>query len=501
MTSGAMETKHGEGILPPAGKVAHRGFSNWAVLTLIALAMLNASWATAFFRLFEFTGTQRSMLTIMMYFTALPLMTVLAVSVVRSLRLTGSVERFVSLAILVLGVLTAFPLLLYPGDGPGLGAALARYLSAFTNLEFALRSEPITTVLILIFWRRGLSMARHRVGPRVVQRDLRTGLIALLLIGFAAASLDSPLPYVEVFILLFAALMAMGGARLSALSFMRGGRTIPFESGWFLAVAAGAGGLLAFTGVMAAIGAEPLAQGAGRILSIMGSALGALLLFLLRPVIVLLTELFSDLIGSLVPRTSELPELPTGQEVSQIIEGLSEEIAPAPFAGGLLDTIQIILIAAAILIVVIVVYFSLRSTRAGKIWRNLEEGEREALLGSLPDYLRTLLRDIRRTPDILDRLNPAAQVIAAARIRQIYRQLLRLSSRLGVEREQAETPLEFLADLPVVFPDSQRELERITHAYLRVRYGEYPESRQEVDQVEQAWRYVRKRGRPLPEES
>ncbi len=89
---------------------------------------------------------------------------------------------------------------------------------------------------------------------------------------------------------------------------------------------------------------------------------------------------------------------------------------------------------------------------------------------------------------------PISSVIAAARIRQIYRQLLRESARLGKAREQAETPLEFLPELQVVFPGCYEELVLITRAYLRVRYGEYPESRQEVQVVEQAWKHVRRHG-------
>ena len=261
--------------------------------------------------------------------------------------------------------------------------------------------------------------------------------------------------------------------------------------------------MIALTGGMAYFGAGPLASGLGRALAFIGSALGAVLLFLLRPVIVLITELFNRLLAGLMPLISQtepqLQSLPAPDEVSQMMEDLSAEIMPAPFAGGLLDTLQIILIGVGLLIFVLVVYFSLRSTRAGRLWRNLEEGERETILGSIPDYLRSLLRSVRRAPQGLERLNPAAQVIAAARIRQIYRRLLRLSSRLGVERDESETPLEFLGDLPVIFPDVQAELEDITGAYLRVRYGEYPESRQEVDRVEAAWRQVRKRGSPLPD--
>ena len=503
MRSEAKNSRVVDGIFLPAGKVEAQAISHWKLLTMVALTVMNASWASAFLRTIAYPGAQRNTLILIIFFTLLPLATVFILTAVQALKLTASAERTAGLAVLVIAVLAAFGTLLYPDSRLGLGVSISRFLAAFTNLDFALHPEPVVAVLILIFWRRGLSLARHWIGPLVVQRDFRIALIALLILGFAAAGLARPLPYVEVFLCLFAALMAMGGARLTTLSKTRGGRSIPFDRQWFLAVSAGAFGLIALTGGMAYFGAGPLASGLGRALAFIGSALGAVLLFLLRPVIVLITELFNRLLAGLMPLISQtepqLQSLPAPDEVSQMMEDLSAEITPAPFAGGLLDTLQIILIGVGLLIFVLVVYFSLRSTRAGRLWRNLEEGERETILGSIPDYLRSLLRSVRRAPQGLERLNPAAQVIAAARIRQIYRRLLRLSSRLGVERDESETPLEFLGDLPVIFPDVQAELEDITGAYLRVRYGEYPESRQEVDRVEAAWRQVRKRGRPLPD--
>jgi hypothetical protein len=53
--------------------------------------------------------------------------------------------------------------------------------------------------------------------------------------------------------------------------------------------------------------------------------------------------------------------------------------------------------------------------------------------------------------------------------------------------------------LEKIFPDSQEELATITHAYLRVRYGELPEKRGQIEEVESAWELVRKRGRPVGE--
>jgi hypothetical protein len=84
--------------------------------------------------------------------------------------------------------------------------------------------------------------------------------------------------------------------------------------------------------------------------------------------------------------------------------------------------------------------------------------------------------------------------LAAARIRRIYADLLSLSGRLGRPRPAGRTPLEHLPQLQDLFTDQAGELERITSAYLRVRYGEAPESIQEVREIESAWRSIQAEG-------
>ena len=66
---------------------------------------------------------------------------------------------------------------------------------------------------------------------------------------------------------------------------------------------------------------------------------------------------------------------------------------------------------------------------------------------------------------------------------------------MGEQRSPADTPLEYMANLERLFPTSQEELALITYAYLRVRYGELPETREQVEDVENAWELIRKQGR------
>ena len=87
------------------------------------------------------------------------------------------------------------------------------------------------------------------------------------------------------------------------------------------------------------------------------------------------------------------------------------------------------------------------------------------------------------------------QMLAAARIRQIYAQLLDLCRRAGQKRPPAQTPLEFAVTIESLFPERKEEIILITQAYLKVRYGEFPENDQEVEQVVSAWNKIKSQGK------
>ena len=84
--------------------------------------------------------------------------------------------------------------------------------------------------------------------------------------------------------------------------------------------------------------------------------------------------------------------------------------------------------------------------------------------------------------------------MAAERIRYIYAQLLELSADLGHSRPTSITPLEFLPELEDQFPGLGVDLRVITTAYNDIRYGELPETKRQLEAVEEAWRRVRLKG-------
>ena len=125
---------------------------------------------------------------------------------------------------------------------------------------------------------------------------------------------------------------------------------------------------------------------------------------------------------------------------------------------------------------------------------NRADIDQEDLLGLLRAALRKGFRRMTTGLEQVFSLDSARKFLMAARIRRIYARLMDLSAKLGHPRPLSSTPLEFIPSLEKLLPDSKRELDVITQAYLRVRYGEFPETNQEVEIVETAWNHVRSHG-------
>jgi uncharacterized membrane protein YeaQ/YmgE (transglycosylase-associated protein family) len=132
--------------------------------------------------------------------------------------------------------------------------------------------------------------------------------------------------------------------------------------------------------------------------------------------------------------------------------------------------------------------------------RTLDEEQQSILSGG--DLLRLIQAFLRQRWDNL--MEGVANVVdvrrrlrarAAARIRQIYADLLELADELDCSRQEAQTPFEFLPVLERSLPGVSDELEMITYAYIKVRYGQLPEDHQEVVEIEEAWSKVNEAGK------
>ncbi len=88
---------------------------------------------------------------------------------------------------------------------------------------------------------------------------------------------------------------------------------------------------------------------------------------------------------------------------------------------------------------------------------------------------------------LLQRLGLLRNWRAAASIRRVYRHMLRAADASGYPRLESETPYEFLSTLGRAWPGYTSEAELITMAYVKVRYGELPETKAELNAILEAW--------------
>lgn len=75
--------------------------------------------------------------------------------------------------------------------------------------------------------------------------------------------------------------------------------------------------------------------------------------------------------------------------------------------------------------------------------------------------------------------------------------LLDACEKLGTPRPLALTPLEFLPVPTRLFPQHQKGVDRITQAYIKVRYGEIPEDESEVEQILTDWSEIKEELRSI----
>ncbi len=127
-------------------------------------------------------------------------------------------------------------------------------------------------------------------------------------------------------------------------------------------------------------------------------------------------------------------------------------------------------------------------------------GETELVSSSLFGGLARLLRRLRariwrallflvtlgRSP----RPEPALEETVLS-VRALYRSFLTWAEKHAFARERSQTPLEYLQALSLTLPAKGAELQVITAAYVKARYGRRPPGGEEFEAARQAWHKIK----------
>ena len=373
----------------------------------------------------------------------------------------------------------------------------AELFNHFTETGNALWRQDVGLFFLLAFtWWRGLSLTNRGVDFRTSGLRLRLGALilapAVIVITMLA---DGPpaLPFILLYFL--AGLLTVALTRAEEIATNETGHSYPMEPRWVAVVLLSSLLTVLVAGVTAATlggGAlvrvlawmEPLWQALRLLATAVVIVVAYAATFLLTPPLWLLQRLAERL--NWLPQAD--PEEGAGMETGAIdINDLLEAVEQAGMPGWVDRALALLVIAAVLLFLhaTFARYFRERvmvygsSETASKSIANEESG-------------KGLGERIRR------RLGLWRERRAAASIRRIYRRMSAAAAAHGHPRAPTETPFEYLTTLKNVWPERTDEATLITGAYVNVRYGELPETKEELEEIRAAWE--RLQGRPPPEQ-
>lgn len=345
-------------------------------------------------------------------------------------------------------------------------------------------------ILIVLMWARGIRLATRSFDVQRIGLRLRVGglILAPIAIWFAYQRL---LWDVTPFLLLFfiAGLTAVALVRAEEVEQHRSGRSASLSPRW-LGVVFAASLLTIFTagGLAITISGQPAVAVVGWLapfwtaIEFAGATALTTFAYLALPFLAVVEPLLQLLIftlGYVLARVLaqlalvapiEIPE--AAEDVGSLLESLSSATGEIGTGGRL---IILLLMLALVLLVALIL---------GRLYQQAvvaaSDGRMLAGDGENPD-------EAGRSRQLLQRLGFLRQWRTAASIRRIYQQMLRAAAARGFPRVESETPYEYLGTLARLWPENRADSQLITEAYVKIRYGQLPETRAELDAIKGAW--------------
>jgi hypothetical protein len=339
--------------------------------------------------------------------------------------------------------------------------------------------------LIVLMWWRGLRLANREFDISRAGLRLRVGglIIAPFAIWFTYRGVTWGItPFLLLFFL--AGLTAVALIRAEEVEKQHSGLSAAFNPRWLTLVLA-AGLLTVFTaGALAIIisgdAAETIVGWLAPIwLAIYFGATVAVITFtyVILPLLTVVGFLIQLLVQVMTPVFQLWQSLPglQRQEPLTITPFPTEAVEAISGASTGAKLIIILIMLAVVLMVALVL---------GRLYQQAVVAARDSEFTTAGDDAPDESAVGQR---LLRRLGLLRGWRAAASIRRIYQQMMKAAAAVGYPRAESETPYEYLATLAKAWPENTADTQLITEAYVKVRYGEVPETKEELDQIRRAW--------------
>lgn len=459
----------------------------WSLITPLALAYM--PWA----RYWSPAGTFLWLLTLsLLPFNLSRLLTVLEMPLNR--------QRVIMAGGLLLTVLVAWRALLYEGASLfDLGWLGELYDHIPGDNPFWIRDKAVFSLVVLAWWR-GLALLGRKIEVENVGLRFRALILFLAPLVIAMGS-TLPRPTVVAFILLFllTSLLAVAITRAEQVELEASGQALAMTPRWLLTIVTAGLLVVLTTAILALTVAGTFMPGLlGRLvvfslaLRLMMASVFSTLLYLLSPLLWLFDRFLNWLIvlfGRTFGRGFQLLAQELQFEPLQDLAEQFREMAQ-PQAASVPNRLWPLLTMVAIV--------ALIALTLGRWYqRRRPINEQADTAGRRPSQESERLVRPGLGQRWLSRLAGLSSWWTAASIQRIYSQMCRAAGANGYPRNDAETPYEYLPVVIRLWPERAADLERITEAYVKARYGEIPEDEGELEELRQAWRRV-ERTRPEP---
>ncbi|KAA3657245.1 MAG: DUF4129 domain-containing protein, partial [Chloroflexi bacterium] len=76
-------------------------------------------------------------------------------------------------------------------------------------------------------------------------------------------------------------------------------------------------------------------------------------------------------------------------------------------------------------------------------------------------------------------------------IRYFYLSIVRRAKEKGIPRDKNETPLEYSQGLKEEFPETERDVDKLTSAFLKAQYSPKIINKEEINPIKKRWKHIR----------
>lgn len=475
---------------------ASKSLNLWREMTILAVMVMEASWAVLWLQILSTPLRQVSAQRILLVCLLTLLISHLLTRFLNLVKLRKTIHRAVLAGFLFICFFINLKILMANSSNTQFTDFLSQPLEEVTAAGRLIPPEIwIIVATLLLIWR-GAVLARSWAGRETVFTSFFWGIGFFAIYGVFSLATQYMGPLWLLYIFISAVLIAMVSARVSTLVIMRGGTHSPFDMRWVVSIFLASALITGIAGFVSGIFSRQVAQ---------LNALFRLIVYGIITVLVLpfayllkMSEPAIQAVQSIITTPTPTPQIPAMEE------GLDADLGPVVLEEMVETNNNIGIFVQGALVLVVVLIVVLLIFKLSSSWQanhsSGESDERQSLLDgkdlwkAFLDALRNRLFKPGDDNSPRTRLRGKSRLRAAARIRRIYADFMELCNELGRPRPQPVTPLEFLPSAVSVFPGLDEELVEITHSYLRVRYGELPEMLEEVERVESAWKRVNDQG-------